>query len=400
MSAYMCESPKLMALALALHREGLPIDEAGDVFTLFDRLRSKNMAAMDTRYPGRWNPAEEAEYPEDLAVVMREADALAVPLVDAPDGSRGLIAEYVYQASECEDWDHCPESLALAGLRVRLTEREKIERPAREAAAREDMAKACEAERARILAAFPYLETAGSSKRRGHTLAAHNLRLELRRAFPGVKFSVTSSSFSGGNSVSVRWEDGPTPKAVEAITQRYEAGTFNGWDDSYTYRSGVGRVWGEVFGSTRWAHPDNRDYSDAAYSWAVSQLLAQWASPEDAIPEWTPAQVRRGLFNSVRIHRAGEYLGTLIHRLLYQTDAAAWASPAEPGVMPAAWALDEAGTKVAVRFQKTPPAAVREVLKAEGFRWNRAALTWNTRRTSEAEAVARQICDFLAFCEV
>lgn len=39
----------------------------------------------------------------------------------------------------------------------------------------------------------------------GHARAAKNLRKELSIVFPGVKFSVTSESFSMGNAVDARW---------------------------------------------------------------------------------------------------------------------------------------------------------------------------------------------------
>lgn len=43
----------------------------------------------------------------------------------------------------------------------------------------------------------------------GAALTARQLKKELTRVFPGVKFSVKSEYFSGGNAVNVSWEDGP-----------------------------------------------------------------------------------------------------------------------------------------------------------------------------------------------
>lgn len=279
----MCDPASLMALALALHREGLFIAEASNAFTLFDRLRSKNMAAMDARYPGRWDPADEAAYPEDLAAVMRAADALAVPLVDGPDGSRGLIREYAYQAAECEDWARCPECLALDALRVVLTAREEAERPAREAAAREQRARAREDARAQLLATYPNLETAGTSSRGGCTLAAANLRTQLKATFPGVKFRVTSSRYSGGSSVDVRWTDGPLAKDVEALADRYQLGSFDGMDDSYHYTTGEAALWCELFGGARFVFCE-RGYSDQAIAASLAEVVATWGAPEGEAP--------------------------------------------------------------------------------------------------------------------
>lgn len=65
--------------------------------------------------------------------------------------------------------------------------------------------------------------------------AAKAIRKELKDAFPGVKFSVRSDSFAGGNSVDIRWIDGPKAADVEEITGKYQYGHFNGMIDLYEY---------------------------------------------------------------------------------------------------------------------------------------------------------------------
>lgn len=51
---------------------------------------------------------------------------------------------------------------------------------------------------------------------------AKEIRVALKAKFPGVKFSVRSSSYSLGSSISVNWVDGPTPKQVEAVASVHE----------------------------------------------------------------------------------------------------------------------------------------------------------------------------------
>lgn len=65
--------------------------------------------------------------------------------------------------------------------------------------------------------------------------AALAIRNELKEAFPGVKFSVTSSTYAGGNSVRVSWHDGPTMDQVQEHTGKYQYGHFNGMEDIYEY---------------------------------------------------------------------------------------------------------------------------------------------------------------------
>ena len=69
----------------------------------------------------------------------------------------------------------------------------------------------------------------------GVALTARAVRKELKEAFPGVKFSVKSSNFSGGDSIDVSYTDGPALNEVESLTDKYKAGTFNGMTDSYEY---------------------------------------------------------------------------------------------------------------------------------------------------------------------
>lgn len=66
-----------------------------------------------------------------------------------------------------------------------------------------------------------------------HAAAAKAIKQELNHEFPGIKFSVKSSSFSMGDDVSIRWIDGPTEKEVEKITDKYQYGYFNGMEDIY-----------------------------------------------------------------------------------------------------------------------------------------------------------------------
>ena len=71
------------------------------------------------------------------------------------------------------------------------------------------------------------------------TDTAKLVRSALKAAFPGVKFSVRSDSYSGGASINVTWTDGPTEKAVEAISNRYQGCDFDGMQDLKTYRDGT-----------------------------------------------------------------------------------------------------------------------------------------------------------------
>lgn len=63
--------------------------------------------------------------------------------------------------------------------------------------------------------------------------ASAEIKQELKKAFPLVKFSVTSKGFAGGDSVHISWTDGPKRDSVENITGKYQYGHFNGMEDIY-----------------------------------------------------------------------------------------------------------------------------------------------------------------------
>lgn len=57
------------------------------------------------------------------------------------------------------------------------------------------------------------------------------VRKSLKAEFPGQKFSVRSSVYSGGASIDVEWSDGPTTKKVEKILWQFEGRGFDGMID-------------------------------------------------------------------------------------------------------------------------------------------------------------------------
>lgn len=68
---------------------------------------------------------------------------------------------------------------------------------------------------------------------------AKEIRKVLKAEFPGQKFSVRSSRYSGGSSIDVNWTDGPTTKQVDAVVKRFQGADFNGMIDLKEYRDPV-----------------------------------------------------------------------------------------------------------------------------------------------------------------
>lgn len=86
------------------------------------------------------------------------------------------------------------------------------------------------------------------------------IRKVLKESFNGCKFSVRSSSYSMGSSISVSWTDGPNQAQVDALLSRFEGSGFNGMED-YKYS-----IYHKMNGETVSFGPDsvhtNRSFSD------------------------------------------------------------------------------------------------------------------------------------------
>lgn len=113
---------------------------------------------------------------------------------------------------------------------------------------------------------FSFLKLVGSDDS-ARIVATKNIREELKRAFPLVKFSVTSDRFSGGDSIDVRWIDGPTSSQVSEIIDKYSAGHFDGMTDSYRSSNSPFTA---LFGDAKYVHA-SRDMSFAFLATVTDQ---------------------------------------------------------------------------------------------------------------------------------
>lgn len=69
------------------------------------------------------------------------------------------------------------------------------------------------------------------------------VRGALKTAFPGVTFSVRSSTYSGGASITVGWTDGPRSTVVDEVIGIFSGADFDGMVDLKV-------------DNTHWLHPD------------------------------------------------------------------------------------------------------------------------------------------------
>lgn len=100
--------------------------------------------------------------------------------------------------------------------------------------------------------------------------APKNIRKDLKKHFPGVKFSVRTSRSS---SVTVSWTDGPTDAQVQAVVNRYKAGNFDSMADCYEYQRSP---FGDVFGSVEYVST-RRDESETLKAYAIGEVFRRYA---------------------------------------------------------------------------------------------------------------------------
>lgn len=269
--------------------------------------------------------------------------------------------------------------------------------------------------RAEAIAKHPHLERVPAGGYASAKLAAKNIRTELKAAFPGIRFSVTSETYTGGDSVTISWELGPTTKQVEAITGKYQEGSFNGMEDIYEHDRE--NIWPDIFGGAKYIE-ENR-HESGALDIIAAALCDKWSLPKPADGKswWT---VRRADDHS------GHDIGNIARQILFaqaypagavitgledytneNEDASGWAqyyratytAPAQAASVPAAAPtpgapavrFNEAKSGIEVSFATKPAPSVLEQLKAAGFRWSRFSACWYKTASNTALDVAARV---------
>jgi hypothetical protein len=132
------------------------------------------------------------------------------------------------------------------------------------------------------------------------------VRAALRVAFPRVRFSVTSKTYSGGASIRVRWIDGPTMRRVEAVAGAFAGADFDGMQDLKTYRGPAVADGERVHFGADFVFCE-REASDAHWQRVAALVAAHYGL------EAAPARAEA---HRVRVAGVGEHFDTLVWRAL------------------------------------------------------------------------------------
>ncbi len=107
--------------------------------------------------------------------------------------------------------------------------------------------------------------------------AAAEIRKILKKEMPGIKFSVRSQNYAGGNSIDVSYDNGPVSESVEQLIGQYQYGHFDGMDDCYYYSNRNDRIPQVKFLFVR------RDISEDVYQKAFELAMGYYADLENCI---------------------------------------------------------------------------------------------------------------------
>jgi hypothetical protein len=123
---------------------------------------------------------------------------------------------------------------------------------------------------------------------------AKAIRAELKKAFPSIKFNVTSERYSGGNSVHIEYTDGVTTDKVEAVVKKYQYGEVCSMEDTYDITNAIAGLPQVKFVNIA------RKKSAAVIAELLNEVRAVWGDCKDG-EDFLP--------------NAGEYAITMVHRL-------------------------------------------------------------------------------------
>lgn len=273
-------------------------------------------------------------------------------------------------------------------------------------------AAACHTEQQRLRALYPWAILGQTSK---------NAKKLLGEKFPGVKFSVTLDKYSGGSTLLIRWDLGPSPAEVEAVIEPFRAGRWNLYTEEFEYAHGPERqAWSTVMGDVKFFTVSRHEW-DVRTGGATATRRLQRAIAEQLptlAPHWFELRTER--------HEAER----LAEAIVYRTSFPAWFDGSTPwrlervtdgegkvvsGVsFEETWriVLDEtcapvpavpaenssvsvtenpAKNGVEIRFSAKPSPELIEELKAAGFRWSRFQNLWYARKSPETLAFAHAL---------
>ena len=246
---------------------------------------------------------------------------------------------------------------------------------------------------------FSYLEK--HDKYSGAKSVAANMRIELKRAFPSIKFSVRKDSY---DTVYISWDDGPAEDQVKSIYSKYKDHERDFTGDFMDYSPSL---FNEVFGGCKFIFTRRemtQETEDRFVAWANERF-----SEGQTYNESHSASLARSLFYHCEIPKPG------IDWVIEPTGKTCGISRPEEFWQVTPQTPDEAiqadsencnfsevsgnctvthnteKNGIEISFEDKPAAETIEQIKANGFRWSRYQKLWWAKYTDARMDFARSI---------
>jgi hypothetical protein len=148
----------------------------------------------------------------------------------------------------------------------------------------------------------------GGYERDGKLVGA-NIRTELKKRFPGVKFSVRKRDYS---SICVSWVDGPTTSQVDDVVFPFKGGRFDSSQDLSSFENSPFIA---VYGGVQYLST-TREFSNALIERAIDLVCSDYAGNLTETKRPTYEDFRNGRLWSVPVPLIAQDMQTLIYAAL------------------------------------------------------------------------------------
>lgn len=205
---------------------------------------------------------------------------------------------------------------------------------------------------------------------------AKKIRQALKVSFPGVKFSVRSSIFAGGDSVDVSWTDGPLSNDVDTILGQFTSGHFDGMQDMY------------VSGCYQY---DGKLYNGAKYVMGQRKLSNEYRATIEAYMEENYGDVNInsyeywGQFNRAEKEMIKTNQPEQVEEVApVKVESVEVVTVEQDENVTVSMNINEDKNGIELSFTGIPSKTTRELIKENGFKWSAFKKVWYIKKSESA----------------
>ena len=292
---------------------------------------------------------------------------------------------------ECEE-DNRPTA-PMTGKQIEILKAVKVANDAKDKREKEEKARkfaeAVENARKRF-SYIPFPNQEGKYLKNGEK--SRNLRAVLAHEFPGVKFRVSTETYSGGSSATVSYENGPAYYKVEKLVDEFQTSRNEPMTDYWDY---VPTATTQVCGGWSYTHV-SRKVTDDKIKQYVEKFFAERVGADKRYIEsesyllLNRTDIPTGAY-AIEGIEIDEQTNTFVMKIKEEKrEVQSEKAKADKGDM-----VSENTEKkgVEIKFPSVPSEAIRNELKNHGFRWSKFNKVWYNRATTESLEAAHKIAE-------